>query len=93
MRYDNLRLRNKHFIIFPALLAIRHITHMIRYATAAQQEVQKVVVVVVVIVVVVAGPLRLTRRVHPLTVHTLLLNSPVGLDLNLARWALKDSLK
>ena len=38
----------------------------------------------------IASPL---RRVHPLTVHTLLLYSPAGLDLKLAKRALKDSLK
>ena len=33
------------------------------------------------------------RRVHPLTVHTLLLYSPVGLDLKLAIKGLENALK
>ena len=35
----------------------------------------------------------LRRRVHPLTVQTLLLYSHVGLDPKLAKRALEDSLK
>ena len=34
-----------------------------------------------------------SRRIHSPTVHTHLLYSPVGLDLKLAKRALKDSLK
>ena len=39
------------------------------------------------------GPRGLELSVHPHTVHTLLLYSPVGLDVKLAKRALKDSLE